>query len=155
MSKTDESNDKPILREELAELERRINERIDDKASAHDRTTQAHVDGLSKNVDARFDVVNEKFKGVHQRIDKLEETVQKQADNFQLQVDQVLDAIEKMDSKFTSQVRDLEKKISAGLAENDNREKYRITLLGLLLVLYVTVIIAVAGWMAYALSVAT
>ena len=208
MSEIDESNDKPVLREELAELERRINQRIDDRASAHDRTTQAHVDGLnnriddlsksvdakidglSKNVDAkidglnnkidglsksadarydvvnekfkgvyeRLDVVDEKFKGVHERIDKLEDTVQKQSDYFQSKFDRVLDALEKMDSKFTSQIQDLRKELSAGLTaqrtDNDNRQKNRITLLGIVLVLLATVVIGVGGWITYALSVA-
>ena len=208
MSEIDESNDKPVLREELAELERRINQRIDDRASAHDRTTQAHVDGLnnriddlsksvdakiddlsksvdakidglnnkidglSKSADARYDVVNEKFKGVyerldvvdekfkgvHERIDKLEDTVQKQSDYFQSKFDRVLDALEKMDSKFTSQIQDLRKELSAGLAaqrtDNDNRQKNRITLLGIVLVLLATVLIGVGGWITYALSVA-
>ena len=208
VSETDESNFKPVLREELAELERRINQRIDDKASADDRTIQAHVDGLnksidgfsksfdakidglsksfdakidglnnkidgfSKSVDARFDVVNEKFKGVyerldvvdekfkgvHERIDKLEETGQKQSDDFHSKFDRVLDAIEKMDSKFTSQIQDLRKELSAGLTaqrtDNDNRQKNRITLLGIVLVLLATVVIGVGGWITYALSVA-
>ena len=181
VSETDESNDKPVLREELAELERRINQRIVDSATTHDRTTQAYVDGLNKSIDARFDEVNEELKGVHERIDKLEETVQKQSDDSHSKFDRVLDALEKMDSnitsqmqdmrqeftsqiqdmsqEFTSQIQGLDNKISAGLTaqltENDNRHKNRITLLVIVVVLYTSVMTTLAGCFIYALSAAT
>lgn len=131
MSSTDKPGDSTALREELAELERRINQRIDDRAASHEKTTQAHFDGLNARIDARIDMMDTKFDGVQKQFDGM----QKQFDGMQKQIDGVLRSMENFESRVT-----------AALINIENRQRNDTALLGIIMAIVVSLAVAIGGW---------
>ena len=76
MSDSEETKNKPVLREELAEFERRIYHIIDERANAHEVTTRVHVNGLYARIDDLKDSMQKQFEGVQTQF----EDIQKQFD---------------------------------------------------------------------------
>ena len=152
MSSTDKPQDNIVLREELAELERRINQRIDDKAASHEKTTQAHVDGLNARMDALIDTMNTKFDSVQKQFDSVQrqfDSVQKQFDSVQKQFDGVQKQFEGMQKQIEGVQRSLENfesKMTATLTNIENRQRNNIALLGILMAIVVSLAVAIGGW---------
>ena len=126
MSDSEETKNKPVLREELAELERRIYHIIDVRANAHDVTTQAHVQGL------------------HARIDDLKDSMQKQFEGMQIQFEGVQTQFEGIQKQF----EDIQKQFDRSNSEQANRFAWACALATLV----VTVVIAVGGWIVITLN---
>lgn len=61
----------------LSEMERRIIQRIDDRASAHDKTTLAHVNGIYRTMDLMGKKVEAKVDGMEKSVAELKVTVEK------------------------------------------------------------------------------
>lgn len=85
MSDSKETKSKPVLREELVELERRIYEIIEIRANAHDNKTQAHVDGLNARIDDFKESVRLQFEGMQRQF----EGMQLQIEGMQKQLDRI------------------------------------------------------------------
>ena len=145
MSSIDKPKDNTVLRQELAEFERRITQRIDDKAASQEKTTQAHFDGLNARMDALIDTMNTKFDSVQKQFD----SVQRQFDSVQKQFDGVQKQFEGMQKQIEGVQRSLENfesKMTATLTNIENRQRNNIALLGILMAIVVSLAVAIGGW---------
>ena len=95
MSDQDQSNKNSDRDTILSEMEKRINQRIDDRAKAHDETTQAHVDGIYR----AMELMGEKMEV---RVDGIEKSMQKQYDSHEKSMQKQYDGLEKsMQTQFS------------------------------------------------------
>ena len=99
MSDQDKSNKNSDRDTILSEMEKRINQRIDDRARAHDETTQAHVDGIyramelmNEKMDVRGDGIE---KSMQNQYDRLETSMQNQYDGLEKSMQNHYDRLEK------------------------------------------------------------
>ena len=88
MSDQDKSNKNSDRDTILSEMEKRIIQRIDDRASAHDETTQAHVNGIYR----AMELMGEKMEV---RVDGIENSMQTQYDGLEQLMQKQYDGLEK------------------------------------------------------------
>lgn len=163
MADTNNTKAKPILPQELAELESRINQRIDDKALAHEKATQAHVDGLNSKIDrldrsfqTRFSEVKD---STQQQMDNFKDSMQKQNDKKeslqrrngnkkQSLPKQIYDSIcilHKQSSDLNRSFDALRSDVLSRLDRNNSEELKRLRLFGIVGTIVISVNVALGG----------
>lgn len=172
MSTTNTSDKKPDIRNDLAELERRINQRIDDKAEAYEKTTKTLFDGLNAKIDG-LDNSNQRqltsFKESMQKqfddlkdskqkqFDDLSDSLQKQYDNLkdstQKQYGDLKDSLQKQNEPMQKQNESLMRSIESVrgeifrcLDQNNSDQANRLLNFGIVWMIALAVIMAVGGW---------
>ena len=175
MADTNNTKAKPILPQELAELESRINQRIDDKALAHEKATQAHVAGLNSKIDRldrSFQTRFSEFKdSTQQQMDSVKDSMQKQNDDMkesqQRQNDdkkeslqrrndnkkeslptQIYDSIcilHKQSSDLNRSFDALRSDVLSRLDRNNSEELKRLRLFGIVGTIVISLIVALGG----------
>ena len=118
MSDQDESNKNSTNDTTLSEMEERINKRIDDRASDHDRTTRAHIDGIYKAMDLMGEKMDVKVDGIEKSMQKqyegLEKSMQKQYEGLEKSMQKQYEGLEK---SMQNQYEGLEKSMQNQFAE--------------------------------------
>ena len=145
MSNQDESIKNSTHDSTLSEMEERINKRIDDRASEHDRTTRAHIDGIYKATDLMGEKMDVKVDGIEKSMQKqyevFEKSMQKQYEVFEKSMQ---NQFAELKSSITELREIVEKQIAASNKLRDDMTKLRLWLFGTLVTLAGIVIAAVA-----------
>ena len=134
MSNQDESNKNSTHDTTLSEMEARINKRIDDRASDHDRTTRAHIYGIYKAMDSMGEKMDV-------NVDGIEMSMQKQYEGFEKSMQ---NQFVELKSSITELKEIVEKQNAASNKLRDDMTKQRLWLFGTLVTLAGIVIVAVA-----------
>ena len=95
MSNQDESNKNSTHDTTLSEMEERINKRIDDRASDHDRTTRAHIDGIYKAMDLMGEKMDVNVDGIYKAMDLMGEKMDVKVDGIEKSMQKQYEGLEK------------------------------------------------------------
>ena len=145
MSNQDKANKNSTHDTTLSEMEKRINKRIDDRASDHERTTRAHIDGIYKAMDLMGEKMDVKVDGIEKSMQKqyegLEKSMQKQYEGLEKSMQNQFGELK---SSITELREIVEKQNAASNKLREDMTKHTLWLFGTLVTLAGIVIAAVA-----------